>query len=402
MAQYIIHAAPYSSPNSRKNVRSKWNVQNLRVFQDIPGNPNSTIMAELDLINANNPKDKKYTMKFSFADGTSMTANAINRIRRFFNEAYDRQRSSSYGFPELTETEKQQIVARINTAYNQFAGFSHSDSEDVDIIDCTEDEHLEHAYSAANSFVGNPYVNGPNSKILRMSFDKSGSSLHDNKNGLSAALHFELTGGYGTNPNGTNAFGVFVDYDPRYYNDVKHYERKIREQLNNSSLRNGSTNEWTVSPLEITKAAQFTVDAFKRYRISKAHSQHPGYYSPNLRHSDYLSVKMSDIDDNYLEHAANPYPYRPDVKLDGNQLVITFTDVVNNRTATLSVNLVGAKNYKDIEDRLNNLLQAAYADGKDWANISKNAFDSIMRQARSLNIFNDKTVSNRYRRNKSS
>ena len=126
MSQYIVHAAPYSSPNSRKNVKSKWSVQNLRVFQDIPGNPNSTIMAEMDLINTNNPKDKKYTMKFSFADGTSATANAINRIRRFFNEAYDRHRNSPYGFPNLSETEKTQIIARINTAYNQWAGFSHS------------------------------------------------------------------------------------------------------------------------------------------------------------------------------------------------------------------------------------------------------------------------------------
>ena len=297
MSQYIVHAAPYSSPNSRKNVKSKWNVQNLRVFQDIPGNPNSAIMAELELINTNNPKDKKYTMRFSFADGTSVTANAIKRIRRFFNESYDRHRNSPYGFPNLSETEKTQIIARINTAYNQWAGFSHSDSEDVDVIDCTGDEHLEHAWSTANSFVGNPNVNGPNSKVLRMSFDKSGSSLYDNKNGVYAALHFELNGGYGTNPNGTSAFGISVDYDPRYYNDLKHYERKVREKLNNSLLRNSATNEWTVSPSEITKAAQFAVDVFKRYRLSKAHSQHEGYYSPNFQHSepDYLSVKMSSI-----------------------------------------------------------------------------------------------------------
>lgn len=140
MSQYIVHAAPYSSPNSRKNLRSKWNVQNVKVYQDIPGNPNSAIMAELELVNANNPKDKRYTMRFSFADGTSVTPNAINRIRRFFNEAYDRQRSSSYGFPELNDTEKTQIVARINTAYNQWAGFRHSE-EDVDVIDCTTESN---------------------------------------------------------------------------------------------------------------------------------------------------------------------------------------------------------------------------------------------------------------------
>lgn len=247
MSYYIVHnnskslkhAAPYSTPNTRKRLLARWTVKNLRVFQETPGNVNSGIFASFDLVNANNPKEKAHNMQFSFADGTSADKNIIARIRRFFNDAYNRQRG--YGFPELTEMEKQQIVARINTAYNQWSGFSHS-ADEPDVIDCIDT----------------------------------------------------------------------------------------------------------------------------------------------------------------LQHSANPYPYRPDVKLDGNQLVITFTDVVNNRTATLSVNLVGAKNYKDVEDRLDNLLQAAYADGKDWANISKNAFDSIMRQARSLNIFNDKTVSNRYRKNKSS
>lgn len=137
MSQYIIHATPYSSPNSSKRIKSNWAVQNLRVFQESP-TAGGGVFARFDLVNTLNPKDKKYTMNFSFADGTSMTANAINRIRRFFNEAYDRQRGSSYGFPQLSDTEKTQIVARINTAYNQFAGFSHSD-EDADVIDCTSD-----------------------------------------------------------------------------------------------------------------------------------------------------------------------------------------------------------------------------------------------------------------------
>lgn len=137
MAQYIIHSTPYSSPNTRKNIRSNYKVQNLRVFQENP-RAGGGVFAQFDLVNPSNPKDKTYHMNFSFADGTSMTANAINRIRRFFNEAYDRQRSSSYGFPELSDTDKTQIVARINTAYNQFAGFSHSDEPDV--IDCTSDQ----------------------------------------------------------------------------------------------------------------------------------------------------------------------------------------------------------------------------------------------------------------------
>lgn len=138
MSQYIIHAAPYSSPNSRKNVKSKWNVQNLRVFQENPS-AGGGVFAQFDLVNTLNPKDKKYTMSFSFADMTSMTANSINRIRKFFDAAYDRQRNSSYGFPQLSDTEKTQIVARINTAYNQWAGFSHS-ADESDVIDCTSNQ----------------------------------------------------------------------------------------------------------------------------------------------------------------------------------------------------------------------------------------------------------------------
>jgi hypothetical protein len=132
MSYYIIHnnskslkhAAPYSTPNSGKRLLAKWTVKNLRVFQETPGNAYSGIFASFDLVNANDPKEKAHNMQFSFADGTSANKNIIARIRRFFNDAYNRQRG--YGFPELTEMEKQQIVARINTAYNQWSGFSHS------------------------------------------------------------------------------------------------------------------------------------------------------------------------------------------------------------------------------------------------------------------------------------
>ena len=216
-------------------------------------------------------------------------------------------------------------------------------------------------------------------------------------------------------------YGSSISCDWRMLSDKVFIEKQIKGR----DFSNGRFwyVDGEVSNTELAKAANAIQLALKEYAksnpefVSAPHPQHSGYYSPNLRHSDedvdvidctsgpdYLSVKMSaidDLDDNRLEHAANPYPYRPDVKLDGNQLVITFTDVTNNRTATLSVNLVGAKNYKDVEDRLDNLLQAAYDDGKDWGNISKNAFDSIMRQARALNIFNDKTVFNHYVRRKS-
>lgn len=153
MSYYIVHnnsksfkhAAPYSTPNTRKRLLARWTVKNLRVFQETPGNANSGIFASFDLVNANNPKEKAHNMQFSFADGTSADKNIINRIRRFFNDAYNRQRG--YGFPELTEMEKQQIVARINTAYNQWSGFSHSDTSDhiehaddePDVIDCTSE-----------------------------------------------------------------------------------------------------------------------------------------------------------------------------------------------------------------------------------------------------------------------
>lgn len=372
MSQYIVHAAPYSSPNSRKNVKSKWNVQNLRVFQDIPGNPNSTIMAELDLVNANNPKDKKYTMKFSFADGTSMTANAINRIRRFFNEAYDRQRSSPYGFPDLSETEKTQIIARINTAYNQWAGFSHS-------VNTKPRPQHEGYYS-------------PSLGAHELEFSNTYSLATINGH---STIYLKFRGKYDKTLKGLT---VSVSL-PVTYTDAK---QKIKKDLQKTS--------YYIPEKDISLAATYAEDVSNQLSHSSDEPDVIDCTSNQDNEPDYLSVKMSDIDDNYLEHAANPYPYRPDVKLDGNQLVITFTDVTNNRTATLSVNLVGAKNYKDVEDRLDNLLQAAYADGKDWGNISKNAFDSIMRQARALNIFNDKTVSklmgigntNRYRRNKSS
>jgi len=124
----LKHAAPYSTPNDRRRVPARWTIKNLRVFQETPENANSRIFASFDLVSANNPKEylntkeKWHSMQFSFADGTSADKNIIARIRRFFNDAYNSQRG--YGFPELSEMEKQQIVARINTAYNQWAGFS--------------------------------------------------------------------------------------------------------------------------------------------------------------------------------------------------------------------------------------------------------------------------------------
>lgn len=158
MSYYIVHnnskslkhAAPYSTPNSGKRLLARWTAKNLRVFQETPGNVNSGIFASFDLVNANNPKEKTYNMQFSFADGTSADKNIIARIRRFFNNAYNRQRG--YGFPELTEMEKQQIVAKINTAYNQWSGFSHSVDE-PDVIDCMSDSnnYLEHSSARLQS-----------------------------------------------------------------------------------------------------------------------------------------------------------------------------------------------------------------------------------------------------------
>ena len=147
-----------------------------------------------------------------------------------------------------------------------------------------EDELYALNHSAvANSYVGNPNVNGPNSKVLRMVFTERQSGLYDNSNGVYVILHYVLNGGYGTNPNGTNEFGKPVFYDPRYYNDVKHYERKVRESLSNLQLYDGA--KCSISPAEVTKAARFATQEFTKYRNDKAHSQHQGYYSPNLNHS---------------------------------------------------------------------------------------------------------------------
>lgn len=289
MSQYIVHAAPYSSPNSRKNVKSKWNVQNLRVFQDIPGNPNSTIMAELDLVNANNPKDKKYTMKFSFADGTSTTANAINRIRRFFNEAYDRQRSSSYGFPQLSDTEKTQIVARINTAYNQWAGFSHSD-EDADVIDCTSD-HIEHKASV--------YTNQNNNGKLATDSGSWVSTEDYTGNSAVRTGKFTITYGYLNGPKSdpTTRLHIMPDQNRHDYSVLMNVSggSSNAEWFNNSAAVIEFIKQSYKKPCRLSDQECSIIGNRCVKLLRKHYAQHEGYYSPNLQHSDYLSVKMSSI-----------------------------------------------------------------------------------------------------------
>lgn len=250
MSYYIVHnnskslkhAAPYSTPNDRKRLLARWTVKNLRVFQDIPGNPNSAIMAELDLVNANNPKGKTYNMTFSFADGTSVTANAINRIRRFFNNAYDRQRSSSYGFPELTETEKQQIVARINTAYNQWAGFSHSDTSD----------HIEHAMN--NVYYTRHYGFGGTPNYGTLTVKRTTGEADD------YAVTLERKGS-------------------RYQFFAKSSDSvdSIKQHLKNASDK-------ILASDEVNNTANL-IKAVLREAVRKYSSQHPGYYSPNLQHA---------------------------------------------------------------------------------------------------------------------
>ena len=274
MSQYIIHAAPYSSPNSSKRIKSNWAVQNLKVFQENP-NAGGGVFAKFDLVNTSNPKDKKYMMQFSFADTTSMTSNAINRIRKFFDAAYDRQRNSSYGFPQLSDTEKTQIVARINTAYNQFAGFSHS--EDADIIDCTEDGHLEHKASTA-AIYSRRY--GPNNEgIITLQRDRGG--IHD----------FVVT----LKNNGST--GQFYVRDTSHKSDI---ERSLNLLANTPKVSK------CIEKDEVSNMAG-TILVLRQEAMDSGKNQHEGYYSPNLSHSepDYLSVKMSaidDLDDNYLEH----------------------------------------------------------------------------------------------------
>lgn len=305
MSQYIIHAAPYSSPNSIKRIKSNWAVQNLKVFQENPS-AGGGVFAKFDLVNTSNPKGKKYMMQFSFADQTSMTANAINRIRKFFDAAYDRQRNSSYGFPQLSDTDKTQIVARINTAYNQFAGFSHSDSEDVEIIDCTGDEHLEHKASVYT----NPNNNG------KLATDSGQWVSTEDYSGNRAVRTGKFTISYG-HVNGPKSDPITTLH---IMPDQGRHDCTVI-----MNVSGGNSNAyWFNNPSAVT---QFISSNFKKTcRLSdqecsilgkrcvnllrKHYAQHEGYYSPNLSHSDedtdvidrasdnkpdYLSVKMSDI-----------------------------------------------------------------------------------------------------------
>ena len=268
MSQYIVHAAPYSSPNTRKNIRSNYKVQNLRVFQENP-RAGGGIFAQFDLVNSSNPKDKTYHMSFSFADGTSATANAINRIRRFFNEAYDRQRSSSYGFPELSDTEKTQIVARINTAYNQWGGFSHSDEdEDADVIDCTSD-HLEHSSASLQSQSIFKYTTeeGRNHTYI------PDRILTDKADNIGVAF-------YSSKDNGINV-----------YVPVNQLSNKNQIKVKFALALRNKDNKATILPGTVDLMADLIAG-----RLNLSHSDD---------NPDYLSVKMSaidDLDDNYLEH----------------------------------------------------------------------------------------------------
>jgi len=142
----LKHAAPYSSPNGNRRLPQNWVPSNIKVFQENPNNANSLIFVSFDLTNASNPKAKTYHMQYSIGDGNDNDNGRF--IDRNFASAYDRQRASSYGFAQLNESEKKQILIRLHAAYNKWSGMSHSDEpeDDDDVIDCTEEyeDVLEH------------------------------------------------------------------------------------------------------------------------------------------------------------------------------------------------------------------------------------------------------------------
>ena len=141
----LAHAAPYSSPNENRRLPQNWVPSNIKVFQENPNNANSLIFVSFDLTNASNPKAKTYHMQYSIGDGNDNDNGRF--IDRNFATAYDRQRASSYGFAQLNESEKKQILIRLHAAYNKWSGMSHSDEpEDDDVVDCTEEsgDVLEH------------------------------------------------------------------------------------------------------------------------------------------------------------------------------------------------------------------------------------------------------------------
>lgn len=119
-------------------------------------------------------------------------------------------------------------------------------------------------------------------------------------------------------------YGSSISCDWRMLSDKVFIEKQIKGR----DFSNGRFwyVDGEVSNTELAKAANAIQLALKEYAksypefVAAPHPQHSGYYSPNLRHSDeedvidctsdtnkpdYLSVKMSaidDLDDNYLEH----------------------------------------------------------------------------------------------------
>lgn len=286
MSQYIIHAAPYSSPNSSKIIKSNWAVQNLKVFQENPS-AGGGVFAKFDLVNTSNPKDKKYTMNFSFADGTSMTANAINRIRRFFNEAYDRQRSSSYGFPQLTDTDKTQIVARINTAYNQFAGFSHSD--------------LEHSLP-----VGTRIEDVRRNYIYTKSEMEYSTGRYANS-GTSVVVYFKPTEKPLDRTQTPDPYyaKIPVDSIPLRGNRPAYIKQQLKKWFSDFliTISDSELNKATYGALEVATPA-----INERLSTVDSKPQHPGYYSPNLKHSGE-DADVIDCTSDHIEHAMSNVSY---------------------------------------------------------------------------------------------
>ena len=275
-----------------------------------------------------------------------------------------------YNSPSLAGNEKRATQSGSQTSPKSVR---HSAVDDDEVIDCTEDEVLEHSvtfknvpfeYYAYTTNIG-PYglhITFRNAKKAEL-FDAVGDLIH---------LDFTKYEIY-------NQFTTIQKFKSGILNKFNEKVVSLRNTYGADSLM--AFTKATISSQEASRAAAGGWALI---------TDDPNWGIPTRD----KTVSSGNPRSKAIKHSANPYPYRPSVELKGNQLVITFTDVSNNRTATASVNLVGCKNYKDVENRLDTVLTAAYEDGKDWGNISKQAFDSIMSQARALNIFNEKTWAN--------
>lgn len=276
----LAHAAPYSSPNENRRLPQNWVPSNIKVFQENPNNSNSLIFVSFDLINTSNPKAKTYHMQYSIGDGNDNDNGRF--IDRNFATAYDRQRASSYGFAQLNESEKKQILIRIHAAYNKWSGMSHSDEQedDDDVIDCTED-FLEHKA---------PYSSPNERRTLYSPYDTV--SKVSISNGI-ATISMKKTGNFGDkrpttqmhNAPSYSAISFRVNLGDSVYSGERSHVQSMMNTVLDQAAKDNS--DYKFSPGVKAAIISAVMEEFKKYKRTQ---QHAGYYSPNLHHSDDTEV----------------------------------------------------------------------------------------------------------------